>query len=79
MNPFVNMTDVMNEIFGLSKDINKQKAALGMAMLALKKITMAEDADINCLSDAIIVAQSTLEAINNIKKGKTVEPWGTAS
>lgn len=57
MKKYVNMTDVMNEIF-------EQKSELEMAKLALRKITMAYDADINCLDDAIILATKVLETLD---------------
>lgn len=72
MKEYVTLTDVMNEILTLGRHVDRQKAELAMAKLALKKITMAYEADINCLQDAIILATQTLQALDNLENGGTI-------
>jgi hypothetical protein len=73
MEKYVTMTDVMNEILKLSRQVDRQKAGYEMAKLALRKITMAYEADINCLQDAIYLATETLNALDNLEKGGIIE------
>lgn len=73
MEKYVTMTDVMNEIFALARDIDRQKAGYKMAKLALRKITMAYEADINCLQDAIILSTNVLEALDKLENGGRIE------
>jgi hypothetical protein len=66
------MKNKMERTLEIIEAVKKLKECYALSKQALEKITQAYEADIYSLSDAIMLAEDTLDTLDKMEKGVTI-------